>query len=131
MAKVSTTGKNPKLLAKKIIGYLIWPIFIIVLISTVRNIVRVGRIRGDVEKERMRLAKMAEENASLEAKIAQIQSPDFVEKQIRDKLGLSKEGEAIVVLPDEETLRKLAPPDSEAGDALPDPNWRKWMKLFF
>ena len=33
-------------------------------------------------------------------------SDEFIEKQLRDKLGLAKKGEIILILPDEETLKK-------------------------
>ncbi|MDP3994252.1 MAG: hypothetical protein Q8P91_00270, partial [bacterium] len=55
---------------------------------------------------------------------------EYIEKQLRDKLGLSKEGETIVVLPDADTLRKLVPPIPGEEEILPDPNWKKWLKLF-
>ena len=76
------------------------------------------------------MEKMKAENAALEAQIAQTQGSAFIEKQIRDKLGLAKTGEAIVVLPDAEILKKLAPQIPVEENSLPDSNWRKWMKLF-
>ena len=66
-------------------------------------------IRSAVQAEKAKVEKMKEDNAALTAQIAQIQSPEFIEGQIRNKLGLVKPGEAIVVLPDADTLRKLAP----------------------
>jgi hypothetical protein len=42
-----------------------------------------------------------------------------------------KEGEVIVVLPDEDILRKLAPLLPTEENTLPEPNWKKWEKLFF
>ncbi len=43
---------------------------------------------------------------------------------------MAKEGEIIIVLPDEEILGTLAPNLEEEEEALPDPNWKKWLKLF-
>jgi cell division protein FtsB len=123
--------ENAKNKAKKIAGYLVWLLAALLLISTFRNISRVAAIRSDVEKERQKLEKIKAENASLEAQIAKAQSSGFIEQQLRDKLGLVKEGEVIVVLPDEDTLRKLAPPQLIEENTLPDPNWKKWEKLFF
>ena len=120
-----------KIKAKKIMGYGAWVLAVILLISTVRNIERVISIRNDVEKERQKVAKMEADNTTLQAQIAQAQGSDFIEKQIRDKLGLVKPGEAIVVLPDDNILRKLAPQVIEEEETLPDPNWKKWEKLFF
>jgi len=102
----------------------------LLLISTVKNIGRVGSINKAVQSEKDKVEKMKQENAELEAQIAQTQGSAFIEKQIRDKLGLAKAGEAIVVLPDVEILKKLAPRIPVEENTLPDPNWKKWIHLF-
>jgi cell division protein FtsB len=116
--------------AKKLIGIATWVLVIFLIISTVKNIGRVGSINSAVQKEKEKIEKMKEENVRLEAEIAQTQGEVFIEKQIRNKLGLAKEGESIVILPDAEILIKLAPQVLIEKDTLPDPNWRKWVKLF-
>lgn len=111
-------------------GYGIFVLTVLMVISIVRNIGKVARIRGEVEGERRKIEKIKKENEELEKQVSEIQGVEFMEKQLRDKLGLVKEGETIVVLPDEETLKKLAPKAYEEEDTLPDPNWKKWLKLF-
>ncbi len=115
---------------KKVLGWATWGLIILLTISTVKNINRVASIRSQVEKERQKVERMKVENAKLEEQIAEAQGQEFIEKQIRNKLGLVKSGEAIVVLPDEEIIRKLAPQKVVEEDTLPDPNWKKWLKLF-
>jgi cell division protein FtsB len=122
--------ENVKTKAKKLLGVAIWVLVLLLLISTIKNIGRVRSINIAVQKEKDKVEKMKEENARLEAQIAQTQGEAFIEKQIRDKLGLAKAGEAIVVLPDPEILRKLAPQMPVEESTLPDPNWKKWIKLF-
>ena len=122
--------ENVKTKAKKLLGVATLVLVLLLLISTIKNIGRVRSINNAVQKEKDKVEKMKEENARLEAQIAQTQGSAFIEKQIRDKLGLAKAGEAIVVLPDSEILRKLAPQMPVEENTLPDPNWRKWLKLF-
>jgi cell division protein FtsB len=124
-------AENLKIKAKKLLGVAAWILTVLLLISTVRNINRVISIRNDVEKEKEIVEKMKADNAQLEAQIAQTQGSEFIEKQIRDKLGLAKPGEAIVVLPDPAILRAMAPQTPVEEDTLPDPNWVRWEKLFF
>ena len=119
-----------KIKAKTLLGLATWILALFLLVSTIRNIGRVRSINSAVQDEKNKVEKMKEENAALEVQIAQTQGSAFIEKQIRDKLGLAKEGEAIVVLPDAEILKKLAPQMPVEQDSLPDPNWRKWLKLF-
>ena len=77
------------------------------------------------------IEKIREENEELSQRVEIFKSEEFVESQLRDKLGLAKEGETIIVLPDEETIKKFAPSDEKEEEILPDPNWKKWFKLFF
>ncbi|MCX6705179.1 MAG: septum formation initiator family protein [Candidatus Woesebacteria bacterium] len=122
--------ENVKTKAKKLLGVATWVLVLLLFLSTIKNVGRVGNINSAVQKEKDKVEKMKEENAKLEAQIAQTQGSAFIEKQIRDKLGLAKEGEAIVVLPDVGILRKLAPQMPIEENTLPDPNWKKWLNLF-
>ena len=119
-----------KLKFKHLLGYATWILVVLLLISTVKNVSRVLNIRKQVEEERMRVEKMQADNTALQAQIAEAQGSDYIDKQIRNKLGLTKEGEVVVVLPEESVVRSLAPPETVDEEVLPDPNWRKWLKLF-
>jgi cell division protein FtsB len=120
-----------KIKFSKLLGYSIWILVAIFLASTIKNINRVISIRKQVEDEKIKVEKMQADNAILQAKITEVQSSDFIEKQIRDKLGFAKSGEAVVILPEESIIRSLAPPENVLQETLPDPNWKKWKKLFF
>lgn len=108
-------------------------IFISVLtaVSLARNVIRIRRVNKSIEEEGTRFEKLEAENEELKAKVEIYKSEDYKEKQVRDKLGLVKEGELVVVLPDDEVLRKIAPKRMEDQENLPDSNWKKWWKLFF
>ena len=127
MPKIIENAKNK---AKKLIGYATWVLVLFLAVSTVRNIARVKAINSLVASEKDKLEQMKEDNAKLQAQIALTQGDAFIEKQIRDKLGLAKAGESVVILPDTSILRALAPQLPVEENSLPDPNWRKWLKLF-
>ena len=111
--------------------YLLLFLAVILGLSVLQNVGRRIRIRHEIESARQKVAKLQKDNEELARKIAEAQTPTFMEKEIRNKLGLVKTGETVVVLPDDETLRKLAPRVPTEEDFLPDPNYVKWMKLFF
>lgn len=121
---------KPKELFSKVGGYLVWLVLILLVLSLIRNVGRVSLVDAEIKKQKDIIAKMQADNARLEAEVNNAQSQVFIEKQIRDKLGLALPGEAIVILPDEDTLRKLAPAQISESDTLPDPTWKKWLKLF-
>ncbi|MBI3397020.1 septum formation initiator family protein [Candidatus Woesebacteria bacterium] len=110
----------------------LWPFLVVLafLIAFVRNFSNIIQAQKRIESQRLKVEKLNSENEELKNRNKSEQSEQFIEKQLRDKLGLAKEGEIILVLPDENTLRKLAPPNIEEDQALPDPNWKKWLKLF-
>jgi cell division protein FtsB len=114
----------------KVGGYVGWLLVLLLAFSVVRNAGRVAMVRSEVRKAGERVEKIKAENATLLKDVEKAESEVFIEKQIRDKLGLAKEGEAIVILPDEETLRKLAPGLNREEETLPDPVWKRWIKLF-
>lgn len=105
--------------------------FILMFISLTRNILRVKGAKEKVKGSQERVERLKEENKELEEKVKAVKSEEFIEKQLRDKLGLAKEGETIVVLPEEETLKKLGVSVEEEEEILPDPIWKKWLNLFY
>ncbi|KKU10434.1 MAG: Septum formation initiator [Candidatus Woesebacteria bacterium GW2011_GWB1_45_5] len=116
---------------KKILEYIAWFLILMLFVSTIRNIGRVRRVRSEIRKEQEKVERVRKENGDLERRVAETQGAEFIEAEVRNKLGLVKEGETVVILPDEETLKKLAPRAYTETETLPDPNWRKWLKLFF
>ncbi len=79
--------------------------------------------------EQVRIAqnqvKQAErENQQLRDRLAQIDNPEFIEKEARDKLGFAKEGETILVLP---PVNQITQPTSPSDDR---PSWKQWWDLY-
>lgn len=104
---------------------------VVVLVSLFRNLSRVVGARKRIENTQKRVEKLRQENAEIERRLAEVKGEEFIEKQLRDRLGLAKEGEIVVVLPDEEILRKVAPAATEEEEVLPDPTWKRWLNLFY
>ena len=68
-------------------------------------------------------------NKELKKKLTQIQSPDFIEQQARDKLGLSKKGETVVIIPEDKLKQALGVTQSAQKVRLP--NWLGWLRVFW
>jgi cell division protein FtsB len=84
-------------------------------------------------QDRSRILKNAQEkydeanskNEALKRELAQTEQYEYIEKEAREKLGLSREGEVVVILPE------------NTKDVIPTPtptpvlsNFQKWLKLF-
>ena len=115
---------------KKLSSLFLLLISIALSLSLYRSITRTGAVNLGIEEAQEQVDKLKEENQRLEEKIKAVRNIEFVEKQLRDKLGLAKEGEIVIVLPEDDVLRKLAPKIEEVEEVLPDPNWKKWAKMF-
>lgn len=105
-------------------------IFLILTSSLVKSLKRIAEGRALVRRNEAKLEKIQKENEKLEEQLKIIQSDEFVEKQLRNKLGLVKEGEIVVVLPEADIVKRLSPVIPEEEEAKPKPNWQKWIELF-
>lgn len=117
----------------RLIRIFVLGLFVILSVSSVGAVLRLRATREEIEKKRRELEKQEEEVGELKKVLEEVQKLEFVEKEARDGLGLAKPGETVVILPDEETLRLIAPslPEEEEEPGEKDPVWRKWLKLFF
>lgn len=68
-------------------------------------------------------------NKDLKKRLAAIQTPEFIEKEARNKLGFAKTGETIVIIPDEKIKQVLGTSNSASPIRLPNP--LGWWRLFF
>lgn len=73
--------------------------------------------------------KFEAENKMLKKKLSDVNSPIFIEKAAREKLGLGKIGERVVLISDEKIKQTMGATDSAKSARLP--NWQGWLKVFF
>lgn len=100
-------------------------------ISLIRNIFTLRASEGKISDAQARLEGVEKQTQDLQKQLDEVESGNYREKQARDKLGLARQGETIVYLPDEQILRNIAPlSDSSDSEQLPLPNWQKWLELF-
>lgn len=67
-------------------------------------------------------------NKQLKQKLKEVQSGEFIEEQARNKLGLGKAGETVVIIP-EEKLNLVMGASRSAQVRLPNP--LGWLKVFW
>ncbi|MEK7617083.1 MAG: septum formation initiator family protein [Patescibacteria group bacterium] len=66
-------------------------------------------------------------NKELKKRLSEIKSPEFVEEIARNKLGLGKEGETLVIIPDKK-IKEILGVTSSSEPRLP--NWLGWLRVF-
>lgn len=123
--KNSLTGK-----LKKYINYLFIFLVILLTLSLVRSISKIKQAKEKIQEKEARIEKLRKENIEAEKRLEEVISQAYIEKQLRDSLGFAKEGEIVVVLPDEEIIKSIAPHFETKEDILLEPNWKQWLNLF-
>jgi len=90
---------------------------------------KIQKVNLEVAFREEELKKLKEEQDELKIKLEEITSQEYIERQLRNELGLTKENEIVLVLPPDEILIKLLPVVEEEVVEI-KPNWQKWATLF-
>ena len=102
-------------------------VFVLVMIflatSLIRNIYNYYDKQQFYNDYKNELKKETSKNISLKTQVLKKNDPNELEKTIRNKLGLSKEGETVVVLP-------LPSPAPVVVTPPPLPSWHQWWNVF-
>lgn len=116
---------------RKFLSLVFLGLTLLVILAFWSNFLRLKEAERKIEEKRKYLEDLEKENKSIEKRLKEITSGDYIEKQLRDNLAMAKKGEIVVILPDEETLRSLVPKiDYEKNDSSSLPNFRKWLIFF-
>ncbi len=105
-------------------------VFMILISSLFKSVARIKVGNAVIEKTKAKIEKSEAENQKLADQLKITESEEFMEKQLRDKLGLAKEGEMILVLPEPEIVKKLSPHLPIDEEVKPKSNLQKWVELF-
>ena len=113
-----------------LIGIVIW----VVSLSS-KQLARNERIENEVSLLQNEANKIRRENETLGEKINYFSSADFREQEAKEKLGMKKQGEEVVVIKARpEQIVSAQPTEREKENvALGEyrPNYKKWWDLFF
>lgn len=107
---------------------LVVAIFISILLAfnSFRKIAAFRVTSNLVIEQKEKLENLKRENEQLKRELEYKKSERFVEEEIRNKLGLAKEGEEIIVVPKKETDIQQS-----TNNKKNIPNWKKWKNLLF
>jgi len=123
-------GKKGVSKAQNRIVTLLLIIFFMLFISSLsQTSKKIQKVNLEVAFREEELKKLKEEQDELKIKLEEITSQEYIERQLRNELGLTKENEIVLVLPPDEILIKLLPVVEEEVVEI-KPNWQKWATLF-
>lgn len=107
----------------RIINYLVIFGGLLLLINLIRSTASISDKSKIIEDANRRLIEAEDKNSRLKRDLAQIESPEYIEKEARNKLNLGKEGEYVVILPPISPQPSPTPIEAVA-------NWERWLGVF-
>ena len=71
-------------------------IFAIFIFNYIKQEITMKRIQEDISISQKQLKELKDKNSKLEADLKKVESDEYIEKLIRERLGMIKEGEKVV-----------------------------------
>lgn len=97
---------------------------LLIAIGIIRSVVTIYQKRGIVSERQAVLKAEEAKHAELERRLSEATSSAFVERVAREKLGLVRPGEQVVILDTSQS--------STSGTPVPElSSWQQWWRLFF
>lgn len=106
---------------------LIGGLYLIVVLS--RDLWQVLGSRSRISEAEEQVKILEKEQREFKDELERVNADGFVEKEARDKLLLAKEGEVVLLLPQQQNLEVRD--DNLEEDQKELENWEKWWNLFF
>lgn len=125
MVKHMSNG-NPK--TNRFLRLVICLIGILLAVNLARGVFGLWKSTDRIRVIEDKLKEAEAKNENLRQKEAFYRSDEFVEQEARNKLNMAKNGETIVIMPEnlEEALGMVKPLPTS-----PIPNWKRWVEVFF
>jgi cell division protein FtsB len=111
-----------------IVRILLCIIGLAIIVGLSRSLVDLWKRRDIVVERKTALEKVEAENVRLKKALLESQTPEFIEKQAREKLNLAKPDEVVVIVA-KATSSGVLNQEGERVDQKP--SWRVWWELFF
>jgi cell division protein FtsB len=113
---------------KKIAYFTIIIVLLLTINDLAHSIYSIWQKQDLIVQAQQDLTTEKNENNELKKQIAQVNKPQFIESEARDKLLLAKPGEGVIMIPS----NQLDIPSTVTTKTVDTrPNWQKWWNVFF
>lgn len=117
---------------KNLLRLLLLLFLLYMVLSLTRSAISLSGKGKILDDARQKLLQAQEKNADLKKKFEEVKSPEFIEKEAREKLDMSYEGESVVMFV-QRNKKEMSAGATSSGAVAPDasPNWLKWWRLIW
>ncbi len=102
-------------------------IFLFILAGLAKGTVRNYKVDTEITLLQQEIDRFDSQNQDFEQLVEYLKTDTFIEQEAKLKLGLKKENENLVIIPDSEVGAGNEAPKTEQKRA----NWQKWVEYFF
>lgn len=113
---------------KRIILWVFLSLNTILIIGSAKSIYELWHKRDIVVEREAVLSRLEAENRQLKTDLEESLTDEFVEREARDKLGLARPGDTVVLV---ERIQTATDGSALAGEPREPPTFTVWWKLFF
>lgn len=114
---------------RPLVRLLIVGVSLLAVVSLSRTVYTLWGKRDYVRLRADALAREQAENDRLKKQVEEAKKSEFIEKEAREKLGMTREGESIVIMP--QITQSDQSDQLNMTQEKDESNWRKWWRLFF
>lgn len=111
-----------------IIRLVLFILGIVIIVGLSRSLFDLWKRRDIVVERKTALEAVEAENVRLKKALEEAQTPEFIEKQAREKLNLAKPDEVVVIVAKATGSGTLF---QQGENSIKKPSWRVWWELFF
>lgn len=115
-----------RLIRSRLVRVVVLVICITIGVGIVRSVYTLSQKKGIMVERKAVLADLMAKNRQLQQELKEATGPAFIERAARDKLGLVREGETVVIM----DKSKILDPNNQKNP-LELPSWKQWWSLFF
>lgn len=115
-------------MGKRIVFWLLFIGGVYLIIVLARDLWEVLSSRERVEEAQKKVEILAKRKEELEQELKWVVTDEFVEREAREKLMLSRPGERTVLLPKTSSFSAESREEKVVAESLPA--WKQWWKLF-
>jgi cell division protein FtsL len=117
----------PDLIFSKFFWVFCLLVFIIIILRLAKGTIKNNRVNTEIKQLEQEISRLQTQNQDFEQLVKYLNSDIFIEQEAKLKMGLKKEGENLVVIPNAE----LSVNKNENKQNQNNPNPVKWWNYFF
>ena len=114
-------------MGRKLVRAAVLIICIAIAAGILRSVYTLSQKKGIIAERQQVLHELTDKKRQLQEELREATSPAFIERVTRDKLGLVREGETVVIL-DKSQITNHNDQTKQKQDI---PSWKQWWELFF